>query len=67
MNMMTMTKAVRMMMWPGLNRNLEWYSSKYLTKPPMPEGMEIFLSSAIGKVRGWNKPPFVLQAVLAFN
>ena len=58
-------------MWPGLNSIFDLYSSKYLTKPPIPEGIEI-LSFAIFSMnrQGWNKPPFVkpcLWSALAFN
>lgn len=30
-----------MTMCPGLNSMLDLYSSKYLTNPPIPEGIEI--------------------------
>ena len=41
-----MTTMHRTTMWPGLNFILLLYSSKYLTKPPIPEGM-LILSCAI--------------------
>lgn len=53
---MRMTTTTMTMMWPGLSWNFDLYSSKYRTRPPMPEGM-LTLLSAMGRenVTGYLK------------
>ena len=50
MDIKIITMIIRTIKWPGLNLILLWYSSKYLTNPPMPEGI-LILSWAIVSVR----------------
>ena len=54
MNMIIITTTLKTIICPGLNLILLAYSSKYLTSPPIPDGMEILSLAILLKLAGFE-------------